>query len=112
MKRKILLCILCGTLLLGLVGCGNNSNEPEESIEDKIAEEIAAKVAVDIKLDMSMSTQTNVTDVEIEDDTATFRGRYSGLGSDYGTSGTFKGTCTVKVSGDNVHISNLDFELD
>ena len=113
MKKKIFGILILGILLVNLTGCGNKSIKKEDSIEEQVSARIESGVAVEIKLSSSTSVQAHVYSISINGDTATFKGKYTGLGAAYGTvSGTFKGTCNVKVTDGKVYVFNEKFEID
>jgi len=102
----IMLIVFLGVMFWGI---NNNNNNTKESfdVETEIRKQIETYVATSLRLNASINTQAHCYSVVIDGDTVTVYGNYTAIGSTTEL-GTFKGTCKIKLSDNNVFISNKE----
>lgn len=117
MKKKILSILLITVLVIGLTGCGNNSNSISVEDKQKIVDEIEWFIVHDSKVngtDYRASYEANITDIEIdtEDLKATFSGKMKIKYSDGSKNDTitFKGTSSLKPNPYGAFNIDVDYD--
>lgn len=114
MKKTILTILICGFMVLGLTGCGNNSDSVSAEDKQNIINEIENYIEQDSKsmaLDYRDSYEATVTDIKIEGLKATFSGKmkakyYDGSKND---NITFKGTTSLKPNPYAIYNTDVDY---
>lgn len=112
--KRILGLIICGVLVLGITGCGNNSDSISTEDKQDIVNEIENYVEQDSKsmaIDYRDSYEATVTDIKIEGLKVTFSGKmkvryYDGSRND---NITFEGTTSLKPNPYAIYNTDVDY---
>ena len=114
MKKMILTILICGVMILGITGCGNNSDSISTEDKQDIVNEIENYVEQDSKsmaIDYRDSYEATVTDIKIEGLKVTFSGKmkvryYDGSKND---NITFEGTTSLKPNPYAIYNTYVDY---
>lgn len=114
MKKTLLTILACGFMVLGLTGCGNNSDSISTENKEKVVNEIESYIVQDRKsLDDNYknSYEVTVTNIEIEGLNATFSGKIKIKYSDGSENKevSFEGKSSIKSGSYSIYNTDVDY---